>query len=62
MATHEILKYHIPKFWDDEFKKLSYINEDFNEIAIIKDRASTLAISFEWTDQSCDHNKACINH
>ena len=32
MATHEILKYHIPKFWDDEFKQLNYVNEHFNDI------------------------------
>jgi hypothetical protein len=31
MATHEIIKYHIPKFWDNEFKKLLYINEQFND-------------------------------
>lgn len=32
MATHEILKYHIPKFWDDEFKQLNFVNEHFNDI------------------------------
>jgi hypothetical protein len=32
MATHEILKYHIPKFWDDNFKQLDYVNEQFNDI------------------------------
>jgi len=32
MATHEILKYHIPKFWDDEFKQLTYVNEQFNDV------------------------------
>ena len=32
MATPEILKYHIPKFWDDEFKNLLYINEQFNDV------------------------------
>ena len=32
MATHEILKYHIPKFWDDEFKQLNYENEHFNDV------------------------------
>ena len=31
MVTHEILKYHIPKFWDDEFKQLNYVNEEFND-------------------------------
>ena len=33
MATHEIIKYHIPKFWDDEYKQLLYINETFNDEA-----------------------------
>jgi len=32
MATQEILKYHIPKFWDDEFKQLNYVNEHFNDV------------------------------
>ena len=31
MATHEILKYHMPKFWDNEFTQLSYANEHFND-------------------------------
>lgn len=32
MATHVILKYHIPKFWNDEFKQLNYVNEHFNDV------------------------------
>lgn len=31
MATPAAFKYHIPKFWDDEFKTLDYINEPFND-------------------------------
>ena len=31
MATHALRKYHIPVFWDDEFKRLDYINESFND-------------------------------
>jgi len=31
MATHAIIKYKIPKFWDDEFKSLAYVNEPFND-------------------------------
>lgn len=31
MATHVISKYTIPKFWDDEFKSLSYVTEPFND-------------------------------
>jgi len=32
MTQHKILKYHIPKFWDDEFKQLNYVNEHFNDV------------------------------
>ena len=31
MATHEASKYNIPVFWDDEFKRLEYIKEPFND-------------------------------
>ena len=26
-----LIKYHIRKFWDDEFKHLNYVNEPFND-------------------------------
>jgi hypothetical protein len=31
MATHVINKYHLPVFWDDEFKRLDYVQEPFND-------------------------------
>ena len=31
MATHAIVKYNLEVFWDDEFKKLDYITEPFND-------------------------------
>jgi hypothetical protein len=31
MATHVISKYHIPKFWDDEFTRLEYVCEPFSD-------------------------------
>ena len=31
MATHEVSKYHIERFWDDEFKTLDYVQEPFND-------------------------------
>jgi len=31
MAIPGPFKYHIPKFWDDEFKSLNYISEPFND-------------------------------
>lgn len=33
MATPVLIKYHISKFWDDEFKELTYVNEQFNDNA-----------------------------
>jgi hypothetical protein len=31
MATPAALKYHIERFWDDEFKTINYIQEPFND-------------------------------
>ena len=31
MATHAAFKYHVTRFWDDEFKNLDYISEPFND-------------------------------
>ena len=31
MVTPAAFKYHIPKFWDDEFKTLGYVSEPFND-------------------------------
>jgi hypothetical protein len=31
MATHEIIKYWLEVFWDDEYKRLEYVNELFND-------------------------------
>lgn len=36
MATHEIFKYFIDVFWDNEFKHLDYVNEDFNDTNMVK--------------------------
>jgi hypothetical protein len=33
MATHEIVKYWLDVFWDDEYKRLDYVNEPFNDTA-----------------------------
>jgi hypothetical protein len=31
MAIHEVVKYNLEVFWDDEFKQLNYITEPFND-------------------------------
>lgn len=48
MATHAPIKYHIDRFWDDEFKTLDYIQEPFND----PDSVSL------WIGQGY-HNKIC---
>ena len=30
-VTPEFIKYRIPVFWDDEYKRLDYVNEPFND-------------------------------
>jgi hypothetical protein len=41
MVTHACSKFFIPKFWNDEYKNLDYVNEQFNDKAKLK----------EWQDQ-----------
>ena len=31
MATHAVVKYNLEVFWDNEYKKLNYIQEPFND-------------------------------
>ena len=31
MVTHELTKYWLTVFWDDEYRRLDYINEPFND-------------------------------
>lgn len=31
METHAAIKYYVEKFWDDEFKRIDYIVEPFND-------------------------------
>jgi hypothetical protein len=53
MATHGVLKYHIPKFWDDEFKQLNYINETFNDTESLK-RWTALGYANKFTGDMCN--------
>jgi hypothetical protein len=53
MATPDILKYHIPKFWDDEFKQLTYVNETFNDVESIE-RWTSQGYSNRFTGDMCD--------
>ena len=53
MATPEILKYHIPKFWDDEFKNLVYVNEQFNDTVSLE-RWIAQGYANRFTGDMCD--------
>ena len=53
MATHEIVKYHIPKFWDDEFLHLDYVNEQFNDTESVE-RWLSQGYANKFTGDMCD--------
>jgi len=53
MATHELIKYHIPVFWDNEFKNLNYINETFNDSNNLEYWRS-LGFADKFTGDMCD--------
>lgn len=57
MATHEILKYHIPKFWNDEFKQLDYVNEHFNDVESTQ-RWLAQGYANRFTGDMCDMRSA----
>lgn len=53
MATQDLFKYHLPVFWDDEFKGLDYVNEEFNDIANLE-RWTALGYANKFTGDMCD--------
>jgi hypothetical protein len=53
MATHEIIKYWLEVFWDDEYKHLEYINEPFNDF-VAKDRWMQQGYPDCFTGDMCD--------
>ncbi len=53
MATHAITKYHIPAFWDDEFKRLEYVNETFNDPESVQ-RWTAQGFPGKFTGDMCD--------
>lgn len=53
MATHEIVKYHIPVFWNNEYKTLNYVNEQFNDTESLT-RWKQLGFADHFTGDMCD--------
>jgi hypothetical protein len=53
MATQDLIKYHVPVFWDDEFKHLDYVNERFNDSANVN-RWTSQGYANKFTGDMCD--------
>ena len=53
MATQDLIKYHIPVFWDDEYKRLDYVNEPFNDSANVN-RWTSQGYANKFTGDMCD--------
>lgn len=53
METHAITKYQIEKSWDDSFKRLDYVNEEFNN-QINLDKWLALGFPNRFTGDMCD--------
>jgi hypothetical protein len=53
MATPELIKYHIPVFWDDGYKHLNYVNEQFNDSVSIH-RWTSQGYANKFTGDMCD--------
>jgi hypothetical protein len=57
MATHAVNKYHVPAFWDDEFKRLEYVNETFNDSESVE-RWLAQGFANQFTGDMCDMRRA----
>jgi hypothetical protein len=53
MATLGMFKFHVPVFWDNEFKELDYVNEEFNDIGNLE-RWTALGYANKFTGDMCD--------
>ncbi len=57
MVTHEIIKYFLQVFWDDEYKTLHYVNEPFND-AESQSRWMAQGYPDRFTGDMCDMKQA----
>jgi hypothetical protein len=51
--THNVKKYQLYKFWDDEYKELAYINEPFND-APLSSKWIAAGYPDKFTGDMCD--------
>ena len=57
METPAIIKYHIPKFWDNEFMYLDYVNKPFNDSKLTQEWIAQ-GFSGQFTGDMCDMRSA----
>jgi hypothetical protein len=51
--NNQISRYNVPVFWDDEFKRLNYVNEPFNDI-LAQQRWLAAGYADRFTGDMCD--------
>jgi hypothetical protein len=63
MVTHAVVKSHISRFWDDEFKNLVYVDESFNDNVNVE-RWLAQGYANKFTGAMCDmrHPQPSWNH
>lgn len=57
MAIHATANYNLEVFWDDEYKKLDYVNEQFNDDPNVE-RWLSLGYPGKFTGDMCDMRRA----
>lgn len=57
MATQEIVKYFLEVFWDDEYRRLDYVNESFNDVQA-RDQWTVAGYPNRFTGDMCDMRSA----
>jgi hypothetical protein len=53
MVTQEIVKYFLDVFWDDEYRRLDYVNEPFNDTAA-REKWTIAGYPDRFTGDMCD--------
>lgn len=56
MVTHAIVKYKLLRFWDDEYQRLDYVNEPFND-AQAQQQWLALGFANQFTGDMCDMSR-----
>jgi len=53
MTIHTVIKYNLEVFWDDEYKNLDYVNEEFNDPDNLS-QWTTIGFPPRFTGDMCD--------